>query len=283
MNFHKSASVFTRHMYSIPGGYFIVQLVKKILFRRPNTPLWETFGFRGIKMRVDLSKQMGAAIYWRGAHDWAPIFALEKTIKPGDTFLDIGANQGEYTLWAARKTGPKGKVYAFEPLRSMYGQLTYNISLNPKYASVVTPIQLGLSDEENQLELYSGNLNNEGVNTLFPDPDSTLLETIQLKKLDDVVKAYSIGKIDGMKIDVEGAEYMVLKGAFETIKKNLPYLFIEVNKEACLKAGYEASAILELLAPLGYKFELIGLRGKMTPVAASQLPAFCNIYAYIPR
>ncbi len=283
MNLQKSASVFTRHLYRIPGGYFIVQIVKRMFFNSPETTTWQTFAFRGIKMRVDLSKQMGAAIFWRGAHDWAPIFALEKVVKSGDIVLDIGANQGEYSLWAARKTGQKGKVYAFEPLKSMYDQLLHNISLNPKYASVINPIQIGLSDEENRLNLYSGNLENEGVNTLFPDTDSTMLETIQLKKLDDIVKEIKIGKIDGIKIDVEGAEFMVLKGGFETIKKNMPYLFIEINKEACRKAGYEAAAIFDLLTPLGYKFKLIRLRGAMTPLDLAKLPEFCNIFAYKPR
>lgn len=283
MNLQTSASVFTRHLYILPGGYFIVQMVKRLFFNSPKTTTWETFAFRGIKMRVDLSKQMGAAIFWRGAHDWAPIFALEKVVRQGDTVLDIGANQGEYSLWAARKAGQNGKVYAFEPLKSMYDQLLHNISLNPKYASVITPIQMGLSDEENQLNLYSGNLENEGVNTLFPDSDSTMLEIIQLKKLDDVVQEIKIGKIDGIKIDVEGAEYMVLKGAYDTIKKNLPYLFIEINKDACRKAGYEATAIFDLLTPLGYKFQLIGLRGAMTPLDLAKLPEFCNIFAQTPR
>jgi FkbM family methyltransferase len=283
MDIQKYAAGFSRHLYWLPGGYFLVQLLKGIFFKPKGEQDWKNFSFRGIQMRVDVSKQMGAAIYWRGAHDWAPIFSMEKAIKAGDTVLDIGANQGEYALWAARKTGSSGKVYAFEPLGIMFSQLEYNISLNPRFKNVLFPIRLGLSDKEGRLDLFSGNLSNEGVNTLFPDPDSTFLETIQLKTMDDVVNSLPIEKINCIKIDVEGAELQVLKGGMATISKYRPYLFLEINQEACKKAGYEAQAIFDLLKPLGYRFKKIGLRGKLKSLDFDNLPAFCNILAQVNR
>lgn len=232
-------------------------------------------------MKLDLSKQMGSAIYWRGAHDWAPIFAMEKIVQPSNTVIDIGANQGEYTLWAARKTGPNGHVYAFEPLSGMFAQLLENIHLNEGFPSFVTAIPLGLSNQSGRLKLYSNNLHNEGVNTLYPTStsESTFLEEISLSTLDQEVEKWGIKKIDFIKIDVEGAELYVLQGATHTLKRFQPVLFLEINESACKSAGYSSSEIFSLLKSLGYNFERIGLRGKISPLDLHHLPEFCNVIA----
>jgi len=273
----KLAASFTRNLYILPGGYFVVHGIRKIFKKNLPSPEWRTFSFRGIKLKVDISKQMGNTIFWRGAHDWAPIFVLEKLIKEGDTIIDIGANQGEYALWAARKTGKTGQVHAFEPLTSIYSQLKENIRLNR--ALPIIPHQTGLSDKPGKLKLYSHDNYNEGVNTLFPDParQSKVLEEIELSTLDHEVERIGLKKIDLIKIDVEGAELMVLNGGRATLKKHLPILFLEFNEKAFLIAGYSSTDILSLLEELGYSFYKIGLRGRLTHLEKNQVPEFCNI------
>jgi FkbM family methyltransferase len=275
----KFAATFSRNLYIIPGGYFLVQFLKKLFHEKYNKNEWRIFSFRGLAMKVDISKSMGSAIYWRGAHDWRPIFAMEKLIKRGHTVVDIGANQGEYSLWSARMVGEKGKVYAFEPLSTIFGSLRENIALNPKYQGTIVPIQLGLSDKQGKLKLYSSNLSNEGVNTLYKEEDSVYLEEIALSTLDEEWKKLGMPKLDAIKIDVEGAELPVLLGAEKTIAKFSPVLFIEINQEACKAAGYQANDILRFLAKYGYSFELIGLRGKTSKLIPEKIPDFCNIIA----
>lgn len=275
----KFAAAFSRHLYIIPGGYFLVQLFKKLFDKNYPDPEWRTFSFRGISMKVDLSKSMGSAIYWRGAHDWAPIFAMEKIIQKGNTVIDIGANQGEYSLWAARSVGKKGKVYSFEPLSAMYAQLQENIKLNPDFAPIITAVKKGLSNQVDELDLYSSNLSNEGVNSLYAEEGSVFLEKISLNTLDEELAKLGNPKVDAIKIDVEGAELFALQGSKKTIEKFKPVLFIEINQEACRSAGYEAMDIMSLLEQYGYSFKVIGLRGKTSRLIPQQLPEFCNIIA----
>lgn len=275
----KFAATFSRNLYIIPGGYFLVHFLKKLFLQKFKKTEWRIFSFRGITMKVDISKSMGSAIYWRGAHDWRPIFAMEKLIKKGDTVVDIGANQGEYSLWSARMVGGKGKVYAFEPLSSIFGRLKENIALNPSYQRTIIPIQLGLSDKQEKLKLYSSNLSNEGVNTLYKEEGSVFLEEIELSTLDEEWGLLGMPKLDVIKIDVEGAELPVILGAEQTIAKFSPVLFIEINQEACKSAGYQANDILQFLAKFGYSFELIGLRGKTSRLIPERIPDFCNIIA----
>jgi len=275
----KLAASFTRNLYVIPGGYFLVQMIRKLFESNYQKPEWRTFTFQGIRMRVDISKSMGAAIYWRGAHDWAPIFVLEEIIKQGNTVIDVGANQGEYSLWAAKNTGPSGKVIAFEPMDDLFVQLKNNFALNPSYRNTLTPNKNGLSDKPGKLNLFGKAGDNEGVNTMFPTQSHTvLIQEINLDTLDNQLNQLKCGQVDFIKIDVEGAELHVLKGARETLNKYKPSLLIEINSEACLAGGYKPEEIFEILRPLGYRFEKIGLRGKRIPV--DQVPKeFCNILA----
>jgi len=275
----KIAAQFARNLYVIPGGYFVVQIIKNLFQKNYNNPEWRTFSFRGIHMKVDISKSMGAAIYWRGAHDWAPIFVLGKILKKGQTIIDVGANQGEYSLWAVKHAGQNGKVIAFEPMDGLFEQLKTNFSLNPSYQKALIPIKTGLSDKPGQLNLYGKEGDNEGVNTMFPTESHTvLIQEIKLDTLDNQLQELNCKGIDLIKVDVEGAELQVLKGALQTLKQHRPYLMIEINKEACLAGGYEPEEIFELLRPLGYTFEKIGLRGKRIPI--DHVPEeFCNILA----
>lgn len=275
------AAGITRALYVVPGGYFGVQLIKSFFKRKKSKSPWRVFSFRGIRMKVDTSKSMGAAIYWRGAHDWAPVFAFEKCIKPGDTVIDIGANQGEYSLIAARKTGNTGKVLAFEPMKSLYGQLQENIALNKSFEGRITAIPIGLSEQAGVLDLYGKAGSNEGVNTLYPTAEHTVkIESIQLDTLDQQLQNLGITKVDVIKIDVEGAELQVLKGAQKTLRQYLPTLLLEINRESCLAAGYSPEEMLEYLEAFGYRFKKIGLRGNLYPLSGP-LPEFCNILAQV--
>tara|TARA_R110000850_G_scaffold116505_6_gene232342 strand:- start:1436 stop:2275 length:840 start_codon:yes stop_codon:yes gene_type:complete len=274
-------SKISRNLYVIPGGFFVTKLFRKFFDGSSQPENWRNFEFRGVAMKVDIAKQMGAAIYWRGAHDWAPIFVLEKFLKKGDTFVDVGANQGEYSLWAARKVGTPGKVVAFEPMQQLYDQLTENIRLNEAFHKTISPVKLGLSDKKGEVILYASADSNEGTNTIYnTDKFNIEIGKIQLDTLDEQLKELNVNEVNFLKIDVEGAELQVLKGAINTIKNHRPILLLEINKDACIAGGYLPEDILELLKPFNYSFSKIGLRGSLSKV--DKLPDFCNILA-IPQ
>ncbi|WP_040490037.1 FkbM family methyltransferase [Indibacter alkaliphilus] len=275
----KLAAFFSRHLYVIPGGYFLVQMLRRIFSLGTMSNPMREFSFRSMRLRVDISKSMGAAIYWRGAHDWAPIFVMEKNIQHGSCIIDIGANQGEYSIWAARKAGTNGKVIAFEPMDELFNTLQKNISLNPNYKNVIIPVKVGLSDRPGKLNLYGKEGDNEGVNTLFPTAShNILIQEIELSTLDMELEKMKVDKVDFVKLDVEGAELQVLKGSQKTIEKYRPKWLIEINAEACEAGGYAAEDILQLLSGFGYSFYKIGLRGKLIPLQKIQ-DEFSNILA----
>lgn len=271
----------SRQLFRIPGGFFIVVLLKRI-FPAPNTsPSWKTFRFRGMVFRVDVSKGMGNAIFWRGAHDWGPLFVLERVLKKGETFIDIGANQGEYTLWGLRKVGPEGKVIAYEPSTAIFQQLEENIRLNPRYTQAISARKLGLSDRPGTLKLYTKSGINEGVNSMFPSAEhDVFLNEIELSTLDSEVRRLGLKRVDCLKIDVEGAELAVLKGGLKTIATFRPKILVEINKESCNAAGYEATELVHFLENQHYNLFIIGLRGKLIPLKKDAIPEFSNTIAF---
>lgn len=275
----KIAANLSRQLFRVPGGFFIVQFLRHLFTTNDSKNTARTFSFRGITLKVDISKSMGAAIYWRGAHDWAPIFVLEKMVSQGNTVIDIGANQGEYSLWAARKVGRQGKVISFEPMDQIFEAFEENISLNPSYSNVFFPIKKGLSDTPGKLQLYGKPGDNEGVNTMFPTSShSVLIQEITLSTLDKELEGLGVEKVDFIKLDVEGAELQVLKGAKTTIQKFKPKWMIEINEEACIAGGYQPQDILDFLDGFGYEFYKIGLRGRLAKIN-TVTDSFVNIVA----
>ncbi len=274
------AAAFCRQLFRVPGGYYVVNAVRRLLERPSDGPAWRVFSFRGIRMKVDVSREMAGSIFWRGSHDWGSILAMERLVRPGSTVVDVGANQGEYTIWAARAVGRSGRVVAFEPFSDLYHQLVDNINLNPGYPDFVTALQRGLSDEPQELTLYGDGGANEGLLTLFPAGEMTVpKETVSLSTLDADLELLGIDRINFLKVDVEGGELPVLRGGTRAIERSRPVLMVELNRTAASAAGYDVDEIVEWLQRRDYSLWLIGRRGKLSRLDPGRIPEFCNVIA----
>jgi len=170
----------------------------------------------------------------------------EKTIK-GKIFVDAGANMGLVSIFAA-KLGAE-KVYAFEPVSHTYNILLENIKLN-KMEDKVIPIKKALGNENKITEIFY-DLNNLRESTILPSLANGDMkkERIVVVKLDDVIK----GRVDFIKIDVEGFEANVLRGAKNIIRKWKPILaFSAYHKKEDIE---ELPKIVKSIRP-DYKIEL---------------------------
>jgi hypothetical protein len=105
-----------------------------------------------LRMKLDRSALMASVIYWRGIHSYSEATLVRRLLPEDGVFLDIGANQGELTLIAARKA-PRGRVYAFEPVPIWFELLSENVRLNS--FTNVELVNLALSDREGEQVMYS--------------------------------------------------------------------------------------------------------------------------------
>jgi FkbM family methyltransferase len=231
-----------------------------------------------ISMRVDRNSYMGGSIFWNGFHHASELIFLNKYLKADMTFIDIGANQGEFTLFAAKKI-KNGFVHAFEPTPFQLGLLEHNLILN-KFENVSIH-KFGLFDKNCTMDVFtsdnpeSDGAVNEGLSSLFKAGGRNIVEaTIELKVFDELFFDV-LDRLDVVKIDIEGAELFALKGMMKSIDKFRPLILMEINEIAMQEAGYTKEDLLSFLLPFEYKFYKI-YRGKPIKLSSLEEVVFGN-------
>jgi len=196
-----------------------------------------------INFNVDISEYNGHAVYF-GLREpgTQKLFSL---IKPGMVVYDIGANIGVITLNIAKRIQQRGKVFSFEPGPHNFKCAKANIDLND--FSNITLLNLGLGDEKTNAFLYNVNPNNRGMQRLLQSHPGNEFEKIQVQidTLDNTAQTFSMPAPALIKIDVEGFELKVLKGATHIIDEYKPLLFIEVDDNNLREQGNTASELVE--------------------------------------
>lgn len=184
------------------------------------------------------------------------IFELKETkfvsdfIKSGQTCIDVGANFGWYTILFSKLVGQMGEVHAFEPLPHTYKVLKKNIHLNGCKNVVIN--NEALDEKEGQRDLFLPDI---GVSGSFQLHNYQKKYDV-FKCLSTTIDAYcsrqNINEVDFIKADIEGAEWLMLKGAINTLKTNIPTLFLEIQRSSTILFGYEPKELFEWLMNLGY-------------------------------
>lgn len=226
-----------------------------------------------IKLKMDPSRSMGAAIYWTGFHELHEFLFLHKFLTNDMVFVDVGANLGEYTLFAAKRL-TRGKVLSFEPLPKMCALLEENVKLNQ--FENVSLFRYGLSDEDSRLPIHEIDNEHEGLSTFYPGERKIKnLVEVSLKPFDQELNNYAINRIDFIKLDIEGGELGALKGAVNSIKRFKPVIMVEINAPTYQAAGYSVDDVYQFLEGLNYRPYEIDKQGNLKP--SLQRPFFDNI------
>jgi len=187
---------------------------------------------------------------------------INKFVREGDVCFDIGANVGPIMFYLARKATSRGKIYAFEPGPPIFERLASNVSFNPKYCESIIIENLGVGEKNSQLhwseELrYVGRGN--GSLRIGPDYRNIIVDVVSL---DSYCQKKGIEGIDFIKIDVEGMEYEVLKGAKTVLEKYQPIIYYETLPQIEKTLGFPVfTEIKNLLESLNYKFYSVDNQG----------------------
>lgn len=188
----------------------------------------------GVTYEVDLSEGIELSLYLFGSFQKHITKNAFLTIKDNFTIIDIGANVGLMTLQFA-KLVPNGKVYSFEPTFYALERLKKNLALNPEISKNVSVINSFVSekssDNPNIIAFSSWKVNGEKDENNHPvhlgTPKAT--EGVPAISLDDFTSTHQIEKIDFIKIDTDGHEYEVFKGAKHAIAKYRPKIIFEIG------------------------------------------------------
>ena len=185
-------------------------------------------------------------------YDKNTISVLKKVLKPDSNCIDVGCHKGEI-LDIFLQLSPQGEHFAFEPLPDFFR------NLKAKYSEKVRLFDCALSDKCGKTSFqyvknapaYSG-LKKRAYTNQNPDIQEI---TVSLNKLDDIIRTDI--RIDLIKIDVEGAEFHVLKGSFEILKRNKPVIIFEFGLGAADFYGTNPEDIFSLLENAGLKISLL--------------------------
>lgn len=234
--------------------YFIMTY---LAYRRPYKVKYKTFW--GDKMSFYLPE--GGAIYYYGFFEANLTNFLLNFIKEGDTFLDVGAHVGYYSVLASSLAGSEGQVHSFEPTPRTFNTLKNNV----KNKLNVTVNNNAVLDKETEIEFvdygpkYSAFNSFQKRNTdymkFLSKPEKIKVKTISLDKY---CKSRNLIP-DFIKIDAEGAEYLILQAMLDIVKNIKPVITIEVAGEEEWKDNCSQSiAFLKANGYLAYEMDLNG-------------------------
>ncbi len=143
---------------------------------------------------------------------------IKKRLEYDDIFIDIGANAGIYTMTAAEQVGANGKIISIEPNPFVLERLKFNSSIN-SFDNRIIVQQCGVSDEEGNFDLVMDKTNLGGSSLVVERSDEKI--SVVCKLLSSIIEEQGIKQIDGLKIDIEGAEDKALIPFFNTVDKSL--------------------------------------------------------------
>jgi FkbM family methyltransferase len=207
-----------------------------------------------------------------------------RLIKPGMTCIDVGANQGFYTVLLCRLSGPSGRVVAFEPIPHLRNRLRRNLQINScsngviepfavSEGSGVSPFYISLQGKESYSGLRSATI--EGKQDII---------SVALVTLDAYAAEHELVTIDFLKLDAEGAELEILRGAEHVLTQTRPVIMCEIADVRTRGYGYPARHILHHLLDRSYVWFTPGDKGTLSPATLKQsyAPEWENLVA-VPR
>ena len=212
------------------------------------------FSFRnvvrdGINYKLDLSDAVDWYIYF-GFREQSRM-KLYALVKPGDVVFDIGANVGDITLHLAKITGEKGAVFSFEPDPFNFKRFKENVGLNT--FKNIHANNLGLGNKAGKFKMALFRTDNRGMTRIVDTPSSAVHAEVEITTLDEFLNSHLLPpRVNLVKIDVEGYETNVLKGATQFLQKYKPVLFIEVVDDHLREQHTTARELVSLLESLNY-------------------------------
>lgn len=263
------------------GRYRIMKFAERLLFPCEE----ETSDLHGkFRFRLDLSKgglQRSFFYFIPEYYEPATQRYLKQNVKPNMVVMDIGAHLGLYTLLLADLVGEGGKVYSFEPAEENFRRLKEHTSINNIYC--VKLFKLALSDREETTSLYINPMDDSGHSLISEQADACAegkrvgpsTQAVQTTTLDAIINREGIDRLDLIKIDIEGAEHIILKGGEEMLsKKKAPHIICETHtthnlpnkkkddvREILYSYGYKSYFLdKKYLVELDYKTPVVGLQ-----------------------
>lgn len=232
----------------------VVMISKIIVYLAGNRTIPFTTKY-GLTLKLRAGDILFGGYLHLGESNPTEMYVLRKILKPIDIVVDVGAHLGWYTVNSAQMVGAGGTVYAFEPNPSVAAWLTENCKLNG--LTNVRIERIALADKNSTADFFVGGADSLGSLKLVNAKRSNLERVhrvkVPLRTLDSYLKTKNLKTLKLIKVDAEGADLEVLKGAERLLRKFHPYLIVEVYGLTWNTDVGRDKEILAYLRKLGYQ------------------------------
>lgn len=206
---------------------------------------------------IDPVSRMGQAIL-EGSYEEFESQLISDHLNPGQTFIDVGANEGFYSILAAQRVGATGRVFAIEPQSRLIPVIKKNAALNN--LNNVSVIQVALNDGSTKnTRIWLSPSTMTGSSSILSRYAIARPQTVQCKTLTEIFDEHRIELAHFAKIDVEGFEGEVIEGALTLLKQHrIQYLYVDYHTSILFKSGIDPGTIHHKIQSCGYASEREG-------------------------
>ena len=209
----------------------------------------------GLKLRIYPKNEVFRSIYVAGIYDPNIAVVINSLLPQRGVFIDVGANMGYLSLLASKVVGELGKVYAIEPSSRDFLRLVDNVNLNG--LGNVYSYHIAILDSHKKAEINIAGEERSALNTFgkefsYKGTEKLGAEEVQAVTIDEFVDTEKIGKVDLIKLDIEGSELSALRGARDSIEKFRPAIILGVNRDALTANGVDIADLKKMLQELRY-------------------------------
>lgn len=210
---------------------------------------------------IDVRSRTERWTYWTGQYDPEEIALLLRLIPENAVVLDIGANVGFYTVALGGELKRRGgRLYAFEPVPSNFARIERVLALND-LQGVVTVNRLALGDFEGEIQLHLETANDATTGNAVIANEKVVNEdkmpgnvSAPILPLDLFVERHALPPCQLIKVDIEGAEMLFLKGGRHYLTQSRPIIFGEFNPYWLKQFGASFADVMDFFRPLNYRY-----------------------------
>lgn len=208
----------------------------------------------GFTFKCDLRDAISREVCFTGRYEPQETALVQAILRPGMTFVDVGANWGYFTLLAAHLVGSGGRVISLEPDPRLFPVLQESVIRN-RLAQVVA-LQVAAASEEGTLKLagYSETGSNFGISRIVSNGGQESTFDVAARPLDDLFDELGLQTIDLLKMDIEGFEGYALSGLEKALShQRIKRLLIELHPAELDEHGHSVKGIIRQLRDFGYR------------------------------
>jgi FkbM family methyltransferase len=227
----------------------------------------------GVRFETDLTDRIQRQM-WAGVYEPHVRECFDVILEPGAVYFDVGAHIGFHAVFAAHRVGPQGRVFAFEADPRVYERLARNLSQFPWALAVNSAVW----DRTGSLTFERSSTQHEsGWGTVSAVRDFGKGEHVEIPSiaLDDWFRDAHLERWDAMKLDAEGSELAVLRGAQSLLEKFRPFLIMEINAVVLKQGGNSPAGVADFLLERGYSLFRLEFR-RLEPWDPAKHMDFCD-------